>query len=151
MYSIRYMLDVTRIVKLLQTLLRDEKYIPVSTLCPLILVSYVYGFNVPMIPESYHHHDWRLPTAKEMNVDRGYDNDVKHFLVQGALALHANRELLYISCPLTRTKCLNETRHFCYSWICTYHPDPAVVTETTVLRDKMAAVVKKDKDTGYWS
>jgi len=145
------MFYITHIVKFLQTLLRDEKWIPVSTLCPLTLVSYVYGFNVPMIPQRYHHHDWRLPTAKEMNVDWGYDIHVKHFLEQGALALHANRELLYTSCPLTHTKCLNETRHFCYSWICTYHTDPAVVVDTKVLLDEMAATIKEDSKTDYWS
>jgi len=145
------MFHIIHIVKLLQTLLRDEKRIPVSTLCPLTLVYYVYGFNVPLIPPRYRRHDWRLPTAKEMNVDRGYDNDVKHFLEQGALALHATRELLYKPCPLTHTKCLNETRHFCYSWICTYHTDPAVVVATKVLLDEMAAIIKEDSKTDYWS
>jgi hypothetical protein len=80
------------------------------------------------------------------------DDYVKAFMEQGAVVLQDSIHTMNArDSPLNRTCSNTKIKLLCLNWICTYHPDPAVVTATTVLRDKMAAVVKKEKDTDCWS
>lgn len=80
------------------------------------------------------------------------DDYVNAFMEQGAVVLQDSIHTMNSrDSPLNRTCSSTKIKLLCLNWICTYHTDPGVVTATKVLLDEMAAVVKKEKDTDYWS
>jgi hypothetical protein len=110
------------------------------------LVNFAAGAPTLMFPRGLRNHV-SMPALDVLD-----DDYVNAFMEQGAVVL---QDIIHTmnarDSPLNRTCSTTRVKLFCLNWIYTYHTDPDVVTATKVLLDEMAAVLKKEATTGYWS